>query len=66
MVHIRNRDIKALRRRRDFLMKRIVDNRLKDEGFSFDVAEMDALNNVLEMLEEERGDQENHVLDQDE
>lgn len=53
MVNIRRCDIRALKRRRDFLMQRLMKNGMADTGFSYDNAEAVALDRIISRYEGE-------------
>jgi hypothetical protein len=53
MVNIRRCDIRALKRRRDFLMQRLMKNGMADTGFSYDNAEAVALDRIIKRYEGE-------------
>lgn len=65
MNNISRRDIKTLKRRRDFLSQRMEYNDMADTGRSYDAAEYNALNHVIQLWEEENG-KETEVSDIDE
>lgn len=53
MNNIKSRDIKALKRRMEFLTARMENNGMSDTGRSYDAAEYNALKHVLEALDGE-------------
>lgn len=56
MNNIRARDIKALKRRMEFLTARMENNGMADTGRSYDAAEYNALKNVLEAIDGEEAE----------
>lgn len=57
MTNIRQCDIKALKRRRDFLTQRMEYNGMSDTGRSYDAAEYNALDRVIKSLEGQDGEE---------
>ena len=55
MSNIRTCDLKALKRRRDFLSQRMENNGMADTGRSYDAAEYNALDRVIKTLEAQDG-----------
>lgn len=55
MSNIRACDLKALKRRRDFLSQRMENNGMADTGRSYDAAEYNALDRVIKALEAQDG-----------
>lgn len=55
MTNINSKDIKTLKRRRDFLTQRMDYNDMADTGRSYDAAEYNALCHVIKAWEESHG-----------
>lgn len=55
MSNIRQRDIKVLKRRRDFICQRMENNGMADTGRSYDAEEFNALDRVIKTLEAQNG-----------
>ena len=55
MNSINSKEIKTLKRRRDFLSQRMDYNDMADTGRSYDAAEYRALNKVIKIWEAEHG-----------
>lgn len=63
MVNIRYRDIKALKRRKDFLFKRVNGDMMSDK--TYDISEYKALDAAIKVMEEQYA-KESRVYNKDE